>query len=81
LLGICDAEVLEQQAAILNAFGLPTHLPANADPEVLMDAMRTDKKVRQQRIRWVLPTAIGAATVRGDVPDEIVWEALMERRA
>ena len=80
-LGICDAEVLERQAAILEAFGLPTNLPVDADPEVLMDAMRTDKKVRQQRIRWVLPTAIGAATVRGDVPDEIVWQALMEHRA
>lgn len=79
-MGMCDAELLLRQAAVLEAFGLPTRLPADVDPEALMDAMRSDKKVRQQRIRWVLPTAIGAATVRGDVPDEIVWEALRDGR-
>ncbi len=78
ILGMCDDDLLERQTAILEAFGLPTRLPAEADPEAIMEAMRSDKKVRQQRIRWVLPTAIGAATVRGDVPDEVVWEALRE---
>jgi shikimate kinase / 3-dehydroquinate synthase len=77
-LGVCDGELLSRQDAVLEAFGLPTRLPPDADPEAIMDAMRSDKKVQGQRLRWVLPTAIGAATVRGDVPDEVVWEALRE---
>jgi 3-dehydroquinate synthase len=33
-----------------------------------------DKKVRAGKIRWALPTTLGAAVVRDDVPPELVRE-------
>jgi 3-dehydroquinate synthetase len=46
---------------------------------VLLRIAQGDKKVQEHRIRWVLPTAIGAATVRHDIDPALVREALQER--
>ena len=77
--GLCDATVEQKQQDALLAFGLPVRIPAAAEPRALLQAARSDKKARQQRLRWVLPTAIGAATVRADIEDSLVLEALEER--
>jgi shikimate kinase / 3-dehydroquinate synthase len=80
-IGLCGTDVEQQQEQILQAFGLPTLLPAETDPQRLLEATRSDKKVRHQKQRWVLPTRVGAATVRDDVDEQIVLEAIQERRA
>ena len=77
--GLCGADVGEQIDRTLGLFGLPTRIPAGADPDVLLRIAQGDKKVQEQRIRWVLPTAIGAATVRHDIDPALVREALQER--
>lgn len=77
---ICDPDVLVHQANTLAAFGLPVRVPFEADPKALLAATRSDKKVQQQRIRWVLPTTIGGATVRNDIPDEVVLAAINDLR-
>jgi 3-dehydroquinate synthetase len=77
-MGVCDTALEQRQREALEAFGLPVQLPAEAEASALLVAARSDKKVRQQRINWVLPVEIGMATARGDVPDEIVLEALQE---
>ncbi len=75
-MGICDGSLIPRQREALEAFGLPIGLPAGVAASALLKATRSDKKVRQKRINWVLPQTIGAAMVRGDVPDEIVLAAL-----
>ncbi|MEO7908356.1 MAG: 3-dehydroquinate synthase [Roseiflexaceae bacterium] len=65
-------ESVERQRALLQAYGLPTAIPAGVDTSQLLDLTLRDKKVRAGRVRWVLPTAIGAAEVRDDVPEELV---------
>lgn len=77
-LGIFEAALEKRLHEVLHRFELPTHLPPGADPTAILQDARSDKKVRQQRINWVLPTAIGSATVRNDVPDELVIECLSE---
>ena len=42
------------------------------DPARLLELTLRDKKVRAGRVRWVLPTAIGTAEVRDDVPKDLV---------
>ena len=79
-IGLCDAALEDRQRSILQDFGLPVRLPREAEPAAILDAARSDKKVRQQRLNWVLPMEIGAATVRSDVPDSTVLEALTELR-
>ncbi len=79
-LGLCDPKVLEQLRHLLEAIGLPTQadlLPT----EVLMDAMKLDKKVKDSRIRFVLPDRIGNVVIRGDVPTEKIeaaWQAIRQ---
>ncbi|MDH7497793.1 MAG: 3-dehydroquinate synthase, partial [Syntrophomonadaceae bacterium] len=57
--------------ALLERFGLPVRLPA-LDPERVLEAMAVDKKVRDGRLRFVLPRGIGEALVVDDVEDETV---------
>jgi 3-dehydroquinate synthase len=63
---------VERQRALLQAYGLPTTIPAGVNPGRLLEMTLRDKKVRAGRVRWVLPTAIGAAEVRNDVPEDLV---------
>ncbi|PZE22206.1 3-dehydroquinate synthase [Paenibacillus xerothermodurans] len=68
---------------ILQAFGLPTRLPAHLDTDAIMSAMMHDKKFSEGNMVFIVPTAIGkveinknvsAAWVR-DVVDELKQEA------
>lgn len=75
-IGICDPATIARQQALLTAYGLPTAIPSGIDPTQILALIARDKKVQQKRIRWVLPTAIGAVTVRADVPLELVQDVL-----
>lgn len=80
--GMCGASVLERTIAACEAVGLPTsskHLAPNA---MLLKTMAMDKKVRDGRLRLVLPTRIGAVTIIDDATAEEVagaWDALRQR--
>jgi len=65
-------ESVARQRALLQAYRLPMAIPAGVDPARLLDLTLRDKKVRAGRVRWVLPTAIGAAEVRDDVAEDLV---------
>jgi shikimate kinase/3-dehydroquinate synthase len=45
--------------------------PLPLRPDVVLEAMATDKKTQGGRLRWVLPSASGWV-VRSDVPDDLV---------
>jgi len=66
----------------LQQINLPTHLPnlpAFPDNEALLKLMRTDKKVRDNNIRLIIPTQLGRVEIVDDVPDSAIkagWEAL-----
>lgn len=71
---------LERQGRLLRSFGLPTRVPKDVDALAALHRIAGDKKVRAGKVRWVLPTAIGAMTVRDDVPDELVAQVVAELR-
>jgi shikimate kinase/3-dehydroquinate synthase len=79
-LGIFAPTDLARQDALCHAAGAPTAWPPVA-PEEILAATQFDKKARGGRVRWVLPTALGAATIRADVPDELVLDVLRELHA
>jgi len=74
-MGLLSAEELARQQRLITAYGLPDRAPG-LDPEDVLAATASDKKVRAGRIKWVLLEGIGRATTRNDVPDEVVREAL-----
>lgn len=77
-LGIFDGDALGEQVQVLAAFDLPTRIPAAVDGRRAMDRIWSDKKVRDRRVRWVLPTAIGSMGVRDDVPIDLVRQVISD---
>ncbi len=57
-MGLIDQQFLQRQTALITACGLPTTWPA-ANAESMIHAMRTDKKVANAQLRFVLPDRIG----------------------
>ncbi|RJQ10070.1 MAG: 3-dehydroquinate synthase, partial [Dehalococcoidia bacterium] len=70
-LGMMSQALLDRQADLLRAFGLPTAAPG-VNATAVLDAMKRDKKVEQGKLRLVLLEGPGLATVRDDVPQELV---------
>ncbi len=48
-----------RQDALIQKTGLPTQLPAGLDNQAIIDALQTDKKVKDGEVRFVLPSQIG----------------------
>ncbi len=65
-LGLWSEAEQQRQRAVIARAGLPLRLPA-LDPEAVLGTLQSDKKVKDGRVRFVLPTAIGAVVIRDDV--------------
>lgn len=63
-------------ADLLNAFALPTRLPANFQRAKIFDALALDKKFERGKIRFVVTPAIGSARLSSDVTMEDIREAI-----
>lgn len=74
-LGLWNAEDQRRQRAVIKAAGLPMRWP-ELEPEAVLRCLQGDKKVRDGRVRFVLPTAIGTVEIRSDVAPEQVLAAL-----
>jgi 3-dehydroquinate synthase len=70
----------QRQRAVIAAAALPLTWPA-LDPQAVLACLQGDKKVRSGRVRFVLPTAIGAVEIRDDVEPEIIVLALERLKA
>lgn len=75
-LGMWPESDLARQRRVLHAHGLPTAIPAGVSDEALLELTLRDKKVQAGKIRWVLPTTIGTATTRDNVPEAVVRDVL-----
>ncbi|MFM7393755.1 MAG: 3-dehydroquinate synthase family protein, partial [Cyanobium sp.] len=74
-LGLWSAEEEQRQRGLIAATGLPVEFPS-LDPEAVLACLQGDKKVRDGRVRFVLPTAIGQVVIRDDVGAAVIREAL-----
>ena len=75
-LQLWDEEAQVRQNALIEKAGLPTQVPENIDIEAILEALQSDKKVKEGRVRFVLPTKIGAATVSDRVPPNLIRQVL-----
>ncbi|HEY9849994.1 MAG TPA: 3-dehydroquinate synthase [Leptolyngbyaceae cyanobacterium] len=73
-----NKEATERQNALIKKAGLPTKLPAGLDVEEIISTLQTDKKVKSGKVRFVLPTQIGAATVTDQVPSDVLRQVLWQ---
>jgi len=74
-MGLWSQADQERQRALIEAAGLPVRWP-ELDPQAVLTCLQGDKKVRDGTVRFVLPTAIGAVEIRGDVGGAQVLSAL-----
>jgi shikimate kinase/3-dehydroquinate synthase len=76
-LGITPEEVVARQERLLERFGLPLRAEG-LSALALLRTILWDKKVREGRVRWVLPTALGQGALFADVPEAAVRATLLE---
>ena len=75
LMGLWSRADQERQRAVIAAAGLPQRWP-DLDPDAVLACLQGDKKVREGRVRFVVPTAIGRVEIRSDVEPATVRAAL-----
>jgi 3-dehydroquinate synthase len=74
--GLIGPDVTQRQLRLLEQFNLPmAPLPA-WDVDALVACMYRDKKAQGGRLRFVLPTRLGAVATFDDVPEALVREVL-----
>jgi len=76
-----NQEDAARQNALIQKAGLDTGLPAGLDIEAILDALQTDKKVEAGKVRFVLPTQIGAVTVTDQVPSDTIRQVLQQMQS
>lgn len=67
-----------RQNQLIEKAGLSIKIPTNLDNEAVIDTLKTDKKVKAGKVRFILPTKIGEVTITEQVPSELIREALAE---
>lgn len=79
-IGLCNAELRAELEELVTAAGLPirARLP---DDDRLLEAMALDKKVASSRIRFVLPSRLGAVELRDDLDPRAIRAAWGSIRA
>jgi 3-dehydroquinate synthase len=75
-LGWIGPDVVARLVGLLERLGLPTSA-TGLDPDLLLDAMRRDKKNRGGRVRFVLPRSIGRVELT-DAPGETDIRAVIQ---
>jgi 3-dehydroquinate synthase len=75
VMGLWGEGPRDRQRAVVEAAGLPLCWP-RLDGDAVIGCLQSDKKVRDGRVRFVLPTAIGAVEIRNDVSTASILQAL-----
>jgi len=75
-LGLWQNSSQYRQLELIKKVGLTTQLPSGLATTDLIDLLQTDKKVKNGRVRFVLPTEIGKATVTDQVSSEVITQVL-----
>jgi 3-dehydroquinate synthase len=75
-LGLWDQESADRQQVLLEKTGLPTQIPAELKIDAILETLQTDKKVKSGKVRFVLPTKIGAAIVTDQATDDVIRQVL-----
>ena len=77
-LGMWQASEVQRQNVLIEKAGLPTKLPVGLNIAEIIESLQLDKKVKAGKVRFILPTQIGAVTITDQVPSEMIREVLQE---
>ncbi|GIP37465.1 3-dehydroquinate synthase [Paenibacillus sp. J31TS4] len=71
-------EIEETTERVLRRFGLPVRIPSHLGTDAIMSALMHDKKFKEGRAVFIVPTAIGAVEINKEIPVEWVREIVEE---
>ncbi len=74
-MGLWPRSEQERQRKLVQAAGLPCTMPS-LEPSAVLNCLQGDKKVRDGRVRFVLPTSIGSVLIRDDVDPTTIIAAI-----
>lgn len=74
-------EFVERYERLFHLFGLPTRIPVSMDLQAVLNAMMHDKKFKDGKLVFVIPTAIGAVEINRNIEISWVVEVLQELQA
>jgi len=74
-MGLCDTAAVERIIALLQDIGLPVRIQG-IDADAALEILTHDKKVRDGKIRFILPERVGKVVMRDDVPPELIRSIL-----
>jgi 3-dehydroquinate synthase len=74
-LGMWTTSENQRQTALIAKAGLETQIPP-LNPDEMIEALTADKKVKDGKVRFILPTAIGKVTISDRVTSSMVREVL-----
>ncbi len=75
-LHLWDADATQRQHVLIAKTHLPTCLPPGMDLDAILASLQTDKKVEAGKVRFVLPTRIGHATVTDQATPDVIRPVL-----
>lgn len=75
-MGLWTPEEAQRQDTLIAKAGLPTAIPSQIAIADILETIKSDKKVKAGKVRFILPTAIGKAIISDRVTPEIIIKAL-----
>ncbi|MEM7593682.1 MAG: 3-dehydroquinate synthase [Cyanobacteria bacterium P01_A01_bin.83] len=75
-MGLWTREEAIRQDALIAKAGLPTAIPSELTTEAILETIKSDKKVKAGKVRFILPTELGKVTISDRVTPDIITKAL-----
>ncbi|WP_019505793.1 3-dehydroquinate synthase [Pleurocapsa sp. PCC 7319] len=75
-MGLWTKEQAQRQDALIVKTGLPTEIPSELTIEDILETIKSDKKVKAGKVRFILPNSIGEVMITDQVTPEIITAAL-----
>lgn len=79
-MGLIDKQVVDAISKVIQKAGLPLKPRDEISSSNLLEVMKLDKKVIQERLRFVLIKGIGSAFVSDEVTPKVLMDALEEQK-
>ncbi|MEB3218821.1 MAG: 3-dehydroquinate synthase [Nostocales cyanobacterium 94392] len=79
-LGMWQSSEVQRQNILIEKAGLPTKLPVGLNIAEIIESLQLDKKVKAGKVRFILPTQIGAVTITDQVTSDVISEVLQQMK-
>ena len=77
-LGKINDEYFNFAIELINSFGLSFSIPKDIPVGKIIEALSYDKKIKNGKVRFVIPVGYGKVEITEDVPDDLVVDVLKE---